>query len=81
MLIKFCCSLPEYLISLMKSVKTLGMPRWILVLPLLHLLKDNTKPFEVPRSANLKYNSSWAGLQSLDLGTSPYYTMGSQDRK
>ncbi|XP_062293931.1 E3 ubiquitin-protein ligase rnf213-alpha isoform X2 [Scomber scombrus] len=74
-------NLPDHLVSLIKTVKSTGMPRWVLVLPLLHLLKDNTKPFEVPRSGNLKYGLYWAGLQGLDVGTSPHYTMNSQDRK
>ncbi|XP_042247797.1 E3 ubiquitin-protein ligase rnf213-alpha [Thunnus maccoyii] len=74
-------NLPENLVSLIKAVKTTGMTRWILVLPLLHLLKGTIKPFEVPRSENLKYGLPWAGLQGLDVGTSSYYTMNSQNKK
>ncbi|XP_033998789.1 E3 ubiquitin-protein ligase rnf213-alpha isoform X4 [Trematomus bernacchii] len=73
-------NLTDMLVYLIKAVKTAGMPRWILVLPLLHLLKGNTKPFEVPTSGNSKYGSAWAGLEGLDIGTSLSY-MGSQDRK
>lgn len=68
------------LVYLIKAVKTEGMPRWILVLPLLHLLKGNTKPFEVPTSGNSKYGAAWAGLQGLEIGTSLSY-MSSQERK
>lgn len=60
-------------------MKRLGMTRWIMVLPLLHLLKGTSKPFESPTSENLKYGSSWAGLGGLDLSTSAY--MNSQDKR
>ncbi|XP_071329691.1 E3 ubiquitin-protein ligase rnf213-alpha [Trachinotus anak] len=73
--------LPEMLVFLINAVKTVGMPRWILVLPLLHLLKGTTKPFEVPTSGNLKYDSCWAGLQGLEMGTSAAPYIRSQDRK
>ncbi|KAM7386926.1 hypothetical protein PAMA_009514 [Pampus argenteus] len=72
-------NLPENLVSLINTVKKTGMPRWILVLPLLHLLNGNTKPFEVLQSGNSKYGTSWAGLQLLDMGTSLY--LNSQDKK
>uniref|UniRef100_A0A3Q1GY65 Uncharacterized protein n=1 Tax=Acanthochromis polyacanthus TaxID=80966 RepID=A0A3Q1GY65_9TELE len=55
------------------------MPHWIMVLPLYHLLKGTTKPFEPPSSGNLKYGASWAGLQGLEMNPSAY--MNSQDRK
>ncbi|XP_029997116.1 E3 ubiquitin-protein ligase rnf213-alpha-like isoform X2 [Sphaeramia orbicularis] len=70
-------NLPEKLMSLINSVKNMGMPRWILVLPLLHLLKGTTKPFEAPTSA--KYDISWAGLQGVQNANPTY--MSSQDRK
>ncbi|KAK5884967.1 hypothetical protein CesoFtcFv8_018727 [Champsocephalus esox] len=73
-------NLTDMLVCLIKSVKTARMPRWILVLPLLHLLKGNTKPFEVPTSGNSKYGVAWAGLQGLEIGTSAAY-MNSEDRK
>ncbi|XP_038557039.1 E3 ubiquitin-protein ligase rnf213-alpha [Micropterus salmoides] len=72
-------SLPEYLVSLIKAVKTAGMPRWILVLPLLHLLRRTTKPFEVLPSVNSKYGLAWAGLQGVEISNSAY--ISSQDRK
>ncbi|XP_041633633.1 E3 ubiquitin-protein ligase rnf213-alpha isoform X2 [Cheilinus undulatus] len=72
-------SVAEYLVSLINSVKGRGMPRWIIVLPLLHLLRGTTKPFEALSPGNYKNALSWAGLQGLEMGTSPY--MNSQDRK
>lgn len=75
----FCFSLPELLGYLINTVKQEGMPRWILVLPLLHLIKGTTKPFEVPALKNVKYGLSWAGLQGLEMSTPSY--MNSQERK
>ncbi|XP_040012185.1 E3 ubiquitin-protein ligase rnf213-alpha isoform X2 [Xiphias gladius] len=74
-------NLPENVGSLITAVKTAGMPRWILVLPLLHLLKGTTKPFEVLTPGNLKYSSSWAGLHGLEMGNSAGAYMSSQERK
>ncbi|XP_010769191.1 E3 ubiquitin-protein ligase rnf213-alpha [Notothenia coriiceps] len=73
-------NLTDMLVYLIKTVKTARMPRWILVLPLFHLLKGNTKPFEVPTSGNSKYGVAWAGLQGLEIGTPAAY-MNSEDRK
>ncbi|XP_035510465.1 E3 ubiquitin-protein ligase rnf213-alpha [Morone saxatilis] len=72
-------NLQENLVSVINAVKTAGMPRWILVLPLLHLLKGTTKPFEVPTCVNSKYDLSWAGLQGLERSSLTY--MNSQDKK
>ncbi|XP_022072402.1 E3 ubiquitin-protein ligase rnf213-alpha [Acanthochromis polyacanthus] len=72
-------SLPQMLGSLITTVKAATMPHWIMVLPLYHLLKGTTKPFEPPSSGNLKYGASWAGLQGLEMNPSAY--MNSQDRK
>ncbi|XP_037649475.1 E3 ubiquitin-protein ligase rnf213-alpha isoform X2 [Sebastes umbrosus] len=74
-------NLPEMLLNLINAVRTAGMQRWILVLPLLHLLRGTTKPFEVAASGNLKYGASWAGLQGLDFGNATSGYMNSQDRK
>ncbi|XP_029014016.1 E3 ubiquitin-protein ligase rnf213-alpha isoform X2 [Betta splendens] len=71
-------SLPEMLGTLIKIVRRTGMMRWILALPLLHLLKGNTKPFEVSTLSKLKYGQSWAGLQCLEMDSSSY--MNGQDR-
>ncbi|XP_070836494.1 E3 ubiquitin-protein ligase rnf213-alpha [Chaetodon trifascialis] len=59
-------NLPQMLVSLINAVKREKMPQWILVLPLLHLLKGTTKPFEVTTPGNSKYNLSWAGLQGVE---------------
>ncbi|XP_034448201.1 E3 ubiquitin-protein ligase rnf213-alpha isoform X1 [Hippoglossus hippoglossus] len=71
-------SLPAYLESLINAVRKAGNPRWILVLPLLHLLKGTTKPFEIPTSGNVKYGSSWAGLQGLEISAGTH--MNSEER-
>ncbi|XP_069558951.1 E3 ubiquitin-protein ligase rnf213-alpha [Brachyistius frenatus] len=71
--------LPEKLLYLIKTVKAAGMPHWLMVLPLLHLLKGTTKPFEVPTSGNMKSSSSWAGLQDIEIGSSSH--MSSQHKK
>ncbi|XP_078124896.1 E3 ubiquitin-protein ligase rnf213-alpha-like isoform X2 [Sander vitreus] len=72
--------LPDMLVYLIRDVKKLGMQRWILVLPLLHFLRGNTHPFEIPTYENLKYGVYWAGLQGLDIGSSAAY-MNSEERK
>ncbi|KAK2833428.1 hypothetical protein Q5P01_017317 [Channa striata] len=72
-------NLPDLLGYLINTVFKESMPRWILVLPLLHLLKGTTKPFEELTSRNLKYGLSWAGLQCLEKSTSTY--INSQERK
>lgn len=71
-------SLPDLLVTLIKDVKAANMPRWISVLPLLHLLKGTVKPFEAAASGN-EHSLTWAGLQGLGITTS--YYMNSQDRK
>lgn len=75
----YFCSLPEMLVQMIKTVKTSETPRWIMVLPLLHLLKGSIKPFEEHLSVNRKYGLAWAGLQGLDIGNPAH--MRSQDRK
>ncbi|XP_056144422.1 E3 ubiquitin-protein ligase rnf213-alpha [Lampris incognitus] len=72
-------NLPEMVVALIKAVKTEGMPRWILVIPLLHLLKGTTKPFQqLPISVPINSPLTWAGLQELELG---YWTPNSQNKK
>lgn len=73
----FCFSLPRTLVDLIKDVKRTGMPRWILVLPLLHLVKGSIKPFEVQIS-NTKYGLAWAGLQELEMTNT---TLNSQETR
>ncbi|XP_077411767.1 E3 ubiquitin-protein ligase rnf213-alpha-like isoform X2 [Vanacampus margaritifer] len=54
-------SLPNYLISLIKTVKQLGKPHWIVALPLFHLLEGKAaRPFQVLTSAD--------GLHDLGMG-------------
>ncbi|XP_062264891.1 E3 ubiquitin-protein ligase rnf213-alpha [Platichthys flesus] len=72
-------SLQGYLEYLINTVRKAGNPRWILVLPLLHLFKGTSKPFEIPSSGNMKYGPSWAGLQGLDISAGTY--MNSQERQ
>ncbi|KAM4716889.1 E3 ubiquitin-protein ligase rnf213-alpha-like [Anableps anableps] len=72
-------NLPEMLVYLIKMVKRLTMPRWIIVLPLLHLLKGTVKPFEGKTSGNAKSGLSWAGLEGIDINSQTY--MNSQDRR
>ncbi|XP_026181025.1 E3 ubiquitin-protein ligase rnf213-alpha-like isoform X2 [Mastacembelus armatus] len=72
-------NLPEMLEFLINIVKKAYMPTWILVLPLLHLLKGTTKPFQLPASGNLKYGPSWAGLQCFERHTS--FHMNSQEKR
>eukprot|EP00063_Salmo_salar_P075006 XP_014049841.1 PREDICTED: E3 ubiquitin-protein ligase RNF213-like [Salmo salar] len=71
-------NLPDMLVALINSVKTEG-PRWILVLPLLHLLKGSSKPFTpISTTVTPKYEQSWAGLQGLKADN---MTLNSQDRR
>ncbi|MED6260783.1 hypothetical protein ATANTOWER_028724, partial [Ataeniobius toweri] len=72
-------NLPEMLVDLLKTVKRANMPRWIILLPLLHLLRGTTKPFEGKTSGNTNYSSSWAGLEGIDISNQTY--TGSQDRR
>nr|XP_046270196.1 E3 ubiquitin-protein ligase rnf213-alpha isoform X2 [Scatophagus argus] len=72
-------NLPDMLVSLINAVRTAGMPRWILVLPLLHLLKGTIKPFHEPAFGKSWDSVTWAGLQGLEKGSSVY--MNSQDKK
>ncbi|KAJ7989846.1 hypothetical protein DPEC_G00308720 [Dallia pectoralis] len=72
-------NLQDSLLHLINLVKSEGMPRWILVLPLLHFLKGSSKPF-APISATVtaKYEQPWAGLQGIQ---SINTTLSSQDRR
>ncbi|RXN03111.1 E3 ubiquitin-protein ligase RNF213-alpha-like protein [Labeo rohita] len=55
----------ESLINRMKAEK---MTEWIILIPLLHLLKGTSKPFQpVFNKINSQSEQSWAGLQGLDL--------------
>lgn len=77
-----CCrSLKIKLVSLMKDVKTVGNPRWFLVLPLLHLLNGTTKPFEMPTQDTQKSMLAWAGLTGLEFHSAASYNMNSENRR
>uniref|UniRef100_A0A3B3YP08 RING-type E3 ubiquitin transferase n=1 Tax=Poecilia mexicana TaxID=48701 RepID=A0A3B3YP08_9TELE len=67
------CSLTEMLVDLIKTVKRATMPRWIMVLPLLHLLRGTIKPFEGKTSGNRNYSFSWAGLEDIDINNQTYF--------
>ncbi|XP_030645560.1 E3 ubiquitin-protein ligase rnf213-alpha-like [Chanos chanos] len=66
----FSCvkTLCDALMDLINTVNSQGMTRWIVVVPLLHILKGTSKPFQ---PVSLKFNSNnylrWAGLQGLKL--------------
>lgn len=75
----FACSLTEMLVDLIKIIKRAAMPRWIILLPLLHLLRGTIKPFEGKTSGNKNYSLSWAGLEGIDINNQMY--LSSQDRK
>ncbi|XP_035253680.1 E3 ubiquitin-protein ligase rnf213-alpha-like isoform X6 [Anguilla anguilla] len=73
-------NLSEMVRSLVDQVKTKGMPHWILAVPLLHLLRELSAPFEPISCTNSPtYDLSWAGLRGLksSSGVSSY----SQDRR
>ncbi|XP_073713018.1 E3 ubiquitin-protein ligase rnf213-alpha-like [Misgurnus anguillicaudatus] len=71
--------LPEIVVALIRTLRGDNMPRWIIVIPLLHLLKGASKPFEpVLNTVSTNYEQSWAGLQGLKPANEPSLT--SQDR-
>lgn len=73
------CSLPDTLMDLLNKVKGEGLTRWIVAIPLLHLLRGTSKPFEpVSLTVNSKNEQSWAGLQGLKSFTKALTT---QDRR
>ncbi|XP_049324067.1 E3 ubiquitin-protein ligase rnf213-alpha isoform X2 [Astyanax mexicanus] len=78
----FSClkNLPDLLVDLMNMVKLDGMTRWIVVIPLLHLLKGTSKPFEAVSPGSITRNEqTWAGLQGLKLASTNH--LSSQDRR
>ncbi|XP_036409284.1 E3 ubiquitin-protein ligase rnf213-alpha isoform X2 [Megalops cyprinoides] len=78
----FSCvkSLSDVVAGLVTTVKSEGMVRWILAIPLLHLLKGSSTPFEpVTPTSNPKYDVTWAGLEGLKMGSAT--TTTSQDRR
>ncbi|KAL7850786.1 hypothetical protein SRHO_G00201350 [Serrasalmus rhombeus] len=78
----FSClkNLADMLVDLMNAVKSDGMTRWIIVIPLWHLLKGTSKPFEpVSLTVHPTNEQAWAGVQGLKLGSSN--SLVSQDRR
>lgn len=73
----FCFSVSELLVSLMNTMKQRGMPHWILVLPLFHLLTGTVHAFETPNYGKFKYGEEWAGLQRIQNPAN----MGKQQNK
>ncbi|XP_046722736.1 E3 ubiquitin-protein ligase rnf213-alpha isoform X2 [Silurus meridionalis] len=78
----FSCfkNLPDILTKLMNTLKSEGMTRWIVAIPLLHLLKGTSNPFgPVLHTVSPRIDQTWAGLQGLNLySTNP---LNSQDRR
>ncbi|XP_030645559.1 E3 ubiquitin-protein ligase rnf213-alpha-like [Chanos chanos] len=78
----FSCvkSLSEMVMLLMNTVKSRGMMHWIVVIPLFHLLKGMSKPFEpVSSMVNPRYEWSWAGLRGIE--STSISTITPQDRR
>lgn len=76
----FIFSFSDMVEALISKVKAGNMPKWITVIPLLHLLKGTSKPFEqVITKVNSTYEQSWAGLQGLRSAN--VLSLGSQDRR
>ncbi|KAL1277475.1 hypothetical protein QQF64_024148 [Cirrhinus molitorella] len=59
-------NLSDMVKELINKVKAEDMPKWIIAIPLLHLLKGTSKPFEpVATKVYSQYELSWAGLQGI----------------
>lgn len=55
----------EAIETLFKFARKHGVEKWILVIPLLHLLRGDSKPFEaVPLTMNPNFDI-WAGLKGI----------------
>ncbi|XP_069050628.1 E3 ubiquitin-protein ligase rnf213-alpha isoform X2 [Lepisosteus oculatus] len=53
--------------------------KWVLIIPLLHLLRSDCQPFEsLPVNASSKYTMSWVGLEGIKLME---FESSSQDRR
>ncbi|XP_062875116.1 E3 ubiquitin-protein ligase rnf213-alpha [Trichomycterus rosablanca] len=79
----FAClkNLPDTLVDLINKVRSEKMPRWIVAIPLLHLLRGTSKPFEpVSLAVNIRNEQTWAGLQGVNLTTSSWLST-SQDKR
>ncbi|XP_026120794.1 E3 ubiquitin-protein ligase rnf213-alpha-like [Carassius auratus] len=61
-------TLSDMVEALINFVITEHKSDWIIVIPLLHLLKSTSKPFQpVFNQVNAQYEKNWAGLQGLKL--------------
>lgn len=59
-------SLPDMVEELINRVRAEHKPDWIIVIPLLHLLKGTSKPFQpVFNEVSPQFEYCWAGLQGL----------------
>ncbi|XP_077086723.1 E3 ubiquitin-protein ligase rnf213-alpha [Siphateles boraxobius] len=73
-------NLPDMVEALINRVRVENMSRWIIVIPLLHLLRGTSKPFEpVFTKVISKSELSWAGLQGLRSAAVP--SLSTQDRR
>ncbi|KAK7939806.1 hypothetical protein WMY93_003132 [Mugilogobius chulae] len=72
-------NLTEMLMLLINATKADRMTHWILVLPLIHLLKGITKPYDA-LVCNQKGVLSWAGLQGVQNLESMQYMMETDRR-
>ncbi|XP_016095221.1 E3 ubiquitin-protein ligase rnf213-alpha-like isoform X1 [Sinocyclocheilus grahami] len=73
-------NLSDMVKELINRVRAEDMSKWVIVIPLLHLLKGTSKPFEpVSSKVNTQYDMSWAGLQGLKSAN--ITSTRSQDRR
>ncbi|XP_043106269.1 E3 ubiquitin-protein ligase rnf213-alpha-like isoform X2 [Puntigrus tetrazona] len=73
-------NLSEMVETLILKVRAANMIRWVIVIPLLHLLKGTSKPFEpLFIKVNPQFEQNWAGLQGLKSAN--ITSIGSQDRR
>ncbi|CAL9693293.1 unnamed protein product [Knipowitschia caucasica] len=58
-------NLTDMLIPVINAAKSRDLPHWILVLPLVHLLKGIIKPYDALISINTRNLVTWAGLEDI----------------
>ncbi|XP_026862579.2 E3 ubiquitin-protein ligase rnf213-alpha [Electrophorus electricus] len=78
----FSClkNLPDILLDLINTLKPEKRTQWVIVIPLLHLLKGTSKPFEpVSHTLSSRNEKSWDGLQGLKTTSASQWS--SQDRR
>lgn len=42
-------------------------PEWLLAIPLLHFLREDSKPFKEPELGEWPQNEAWWGAENLDI--------------